>query len=68
MNQKHGLLKITIIQHYKRIPGKRIESIETTLLSTLSSLDTLELRIILNDKQFYYELSPQKSKVNIKGK
>lgn len=66
VNESHSTFTIT--QHYKRIPGKRIESIETTLFSTLSSLDTLELRIILHDKQFYYELSPQKSKINIKGK
>ena len=66
VNESHSTF--TIIQHYKRIPGKRIESLTTTLFSTLSSLNTLELRIILHDKQFYYELSPQKSKINIKEK
>ena len=66
VNESHSTFTMT--QHYKRIPGKRIESIETTLFSTLPNLDKVELRIILHDKQFYYELSPQKSKINIKGK
>ena len=66
VNESHSTFIIT--QHYKRIPGKHIESLATSLFSTLPNLDKLELRIISHDKQFYYDLSPQKSKVNIKEK